>query len=240
MLPITASNPFKWRHYGGDIILWCVRWYLRYPISLAHMAEMTAERGLAISASFIWRWVQVFGPEMDRRCHRHLRRTNRSWRLDETYINIKRRQLFFYRAVDSSGQTIDSLLTDRRDAAAAKRFLRRAFLNDGNSIARVINVDKNPAYACAVTDLKASGTISRRCRLRQCKYLNNIVEQDHRNVKRRTWLAKGYGSLQTAWRTLRGIEAMEMMRKGRARWVAKGDPVGQAKFIGKGAVTLSV
>ena len=95
---------------------------------------------------------------------------------------------------------------------------------------RVINVDKNPAYARAVTDLKASGTISRRCRLRQCKYLNNIVEQDHRNVKRRTWLAKGYGSLQTAWRTLRGIEAMEMLRKGRARWVAKDDVVGRAKF----------
>jgi transposase, IS6 family len=205
MLPITASNPFKWRHYRGDIILWCVRWYLRYPISLTHMAEMTAERGLAISASCIWRWVQVFGPEMDKRCRRHLRRTNRSWRLDETYINIKGRQRFLYRAVDSSGQTIDFLLTDRRDAAAAKRFFRRALLNDGNSMPRVINVDKNPAYARAVTDLKASGTISRRCRLRQCKYLNNIVEQDHRNVKRRTWLAKGYGSLQTAWRILRGI-----------------------------------
>jgi transposase, IS6 family len=106
-------------------------------------------------------------------------------------------------------------------------------LNDGNSMPRVINVDKNPAYARAVTDLKASGTISRRCRLRQCKYLNNIVEQDHRNVKRRTWLAKGYGSLQTAWRTLRGIEAMEMVRKGRARWVAKDDVVGQAKFVSK-------
>ena len=94
-------------------------------------------------------------------------------------------------------------------------------------------MDKNPAYARAVTDLKASGTINRRCRLRQCKYLNNIVEQDHRNVKRRTWLAKGYGSLQTAWRTLRGIETMEMVRKGRARWVAKDDVVGQVKFISR-------
>jgi transposase-like protein len=105
-------------------------------------------------------------------------------------------------------------LPDRRDAAAAKRFFRRAFLNDGNSMPRVINVDKNPAYARAVTELKASGTIGRRCRRRECKYLNNIVEQDHRNVKRRTWLVKGYGSLQTAWRTLRGIEAMEMVRQG--------------------------
>lgn len=128
MLPITASNPFKWRHYCGDTILWCVRWYQRYPISLVHMAEMTAERGLAISASCIWRWVQVFGPEMDKRYRPHLRRTNRSWRLDETYINIKGRSRFLYRAVDSTGQTIDFLLTDRRDAGAAKRFFHRALL----------------------------------------------------------------------------------------------------------------
>jgi transposase, IS6 family len=105
-------------------------------------------------------------------------------------------------------------------------------LNEGNSMPRVINVDKNPAYPRAVEDLKREGAVSRRCRLRQCKYLNNAVEQDHRNVKRRTWLAKGYGSLWTAWRTLRGIEAMDMMRKGRVRWVAKRDPAGQAKFIG--------
>jgi IS6 family transposase len=112
-------------------------------------------------------------------------------------------------------------------------FFRRALRNDGNSMPRVINVDRNPAYARAVTELKANGTISRRCRLRQCKYLNNIVEQDHRNTKRRTWRAKGYGSLPTAWRTLRGIEAMEMLSKGRSRWVAKDDVVEKAKFVSK-------
>ena len=230
MLPITASNPFKWRHYQGDIILWCVRWYVRYPISFAQMAEMAAERGLATTASCIWRWVQVYGPEIDKRCRRHLKCTNRSWRLDETYINVKGRDRFLYRAVDSTGQTIDFLLTDRWDVAAAKRFFRRALRNE-SGMPRVVNVDKNPAYPRAMAEFKADGTINRRCRLRQCKYLNNIVEQDHRNVKRRTWLAKGYGSLSTAWRTLRGIEAMEMVRKGRARWVAKGDVLGQVMFI---------
>jgi transposase, IS6 family len=143
---------------------------------------------------------------------------------------VKGQERFLYRAVDSSGQTIDFLLTDRRDAKAAKRFFQRALRND-NLMPRVINVDKNPAYPRAVTESKADGTISQRCRLRQCKYLNNIVEQDHRNVKLRTRLAKGYGSLPTAWRTLRGIEAMEMLRKGRAKWVAKGNVVGQVKFI---------
>ena len=96
---------------------------------------------------------------------------------------------------------------------------------------RVINVDKNPAYPAAVERLKAEGALPRRVRLRQCKYLNNIVEQDHRTVKKRVWLAKGYGAFQSAWRTLQGIEAVSMIRKGRVRWLAKGDTVGQAHFI---------
>jgi len=231
-VPVTASSPFKWRHYPGEVILWCVRWYLRYPLSCAHVSEMAHERGLNVSSSCIWRWVQVFGPELDKRCRKHLKPTNKSWRLDETYIKVNGEERFLYRAVDSTGQAIDFMLTAKRDAAAAKRFFRRALANPGNGMPRVINVDKNRAYPVAVEDLKEEGTIRRRCRLRQCKYLNNIVEQDHRNVKRRTRLAKGYGSVPTAWRTLRGIEAMDMIRKGRARRVAKGDVVAQVKFIG--------
>ena len=96
---------------------------------------------------------------------------------------------------------------------------------------RVINVDKNPAYPAAVEALKEEGVLPRRVGLRQCKYLNNVVEQDHRTVKKRTWLAKGYGSFLSAWRTLQGIEAVNMIRKGRVRWLAKGDAVGQAHFI---------
>jgi len=210
-----------------------VRWYLRYPLSAAQMADMTAERGLFISASCIWRWVQIYGPELDKRCRRHLKPTSKSWRLDETYIKVKGQERYLYRAVDSTGQTIDFLLTFKRDAVAAKRFFRRALAHSGNLTPRVINVDKNRAYPVAVEDLKQDGTIRQSCRLRQCKFLNNIVEQDHRNVKRRTWLAKGYGSVRTAWRTLRGIEAMEMIRKGRARRVAKGDTVAQMKFVEK-------
>jgi transposase-like protein len=232
-VPITADNPFKWRHYPGEIIMWCVRWYLRYPISVAQMGEMTADRGLSISASCIWRWVQIYGPELDKRCRRHLKPTNKSWRLDETYIKVRGQERFLYRAVDSTGQTIDFLLTAKRDAAAAKRFFRRALAQTGNPMPRVINVDKNRSYPAAVEGLKQEGIIRRHCKLRQCKYLNNVVEQDHRNVKRRTWLAKGYGSVPTAWRTLRGIEAMDMIRKGRARRVAKGDTVAQIKFVEK-------
>jgi len=96
---------------------------------------------------------------------------------------------------------------------------------------RVVNVDKNPAYPAAVEALKEEGFLPRRVRLRQCKYLNNVVEQDHRTVKKRTWLAKGYGSFSTAWRTLQGIDAVNMIRKGRVRWVAKQDAMAQAAFI---------
>ena len=133
--------------------------------------------------------------------------------------------------MDSTGQTIEFLLTAKRDTAAAKRFFRKALSSPGNPVPRVINVDKNPAYPAAVERLKAEGALPRRVRLRQCKDLNNIVEQDHRTVKKRVWLAKGYGSFQSAWRTLQGIEAVAMIRKGRVRWLAQGDPVGQAHFI---------
>jgi transposase, IS6 family len=126
--------------------------------------------------------------------------------------------------VDSTGQTIDFLLTASRDAASETAA-------SGSAVPRVMNVDKNPAYPAAVEELKAKGTLPRRVRLRQCKYPNNIIEQDHRNVKKRVWLAKGYGSFQSAWRTLQGIEAVNMIRTGRVSWLSKGDLVGQALFI---------
>jgi len=133
--------------------------------------------------------------------------------------------------VDSAGQTIDFLLTAKRDTEAAQRFFRKVFAARENPTPRVVNVDKNRAYPSAIEALKAEGNLPRRVRLRQCKYLNNIVEQDHRTVKKRVWLAKGYGSFESAWRTLQGIETMHMINKGRVRWLAKGDAVGQAHFI---------
>ena len=184
-----------------------------------------------MDASCIWRWVQAYGPELEKRCRPHLKATNKSYRTDETYIKVKGKDKYLYRAVDSTDQTIDFLLTAKRDAAAAKRFFRKALNSPGNRVPRVINVDQNRAYPAAVEALKKEGFLPGRVQLRQSKYLNNVVEQDHRTVKKRTWLAKGYGSFLTAWRTLQGIEAMNMIRKGRARWVAKGDAIAQATFI---------
>ena len=230
-MPITATNPFKGRHFPGEVIVQCVRWYLRYPLAYEHVSELLAERGVEVDASCIWRWVQAYSPELNKRCRPHLKPVNKSYRIDETYIKVKGQDKYLYRALDSTGQTIDFLLTAKRDTAAAKRFLCRAIDASGSAMPRVMNVDKNPAYPAAVEALKAEGAIPRRVALRQCKYLNNVIEQDHRTVKKRVWLAKGYGSFQSAWRTLQGIEAVNMIRKGRVRWVAKQDAIAQAAFI---------
>jgi transposase-like protein len=230
-MAISATDPFKGRQYPGKVILSAVRWYLRYPLAYKHVSELLAERGLLIDASCIWRWVQAYAPEVDKRCRPHLKPTNKSYRVDETYIKVRGKDRYLYRALDSTGQTIDFLLTAKRDAAGTKRFLRKALLSLGNPVPRVVNVDKNPAYPAAVADLQIEGTLPRRVRLRQCKYLNNVVEQDHRTVKKRVRLAKGYGSFQSAWRTLQGMEAMHMINKGRVRWLPKGDAAGQAHFV---------
>ena len=230
-MPIAPTNPFKGRQFPGEVIVLCVRWYLRYPLAYEHVAELLAERGVEVDPSCIWRWVQTYAPELNKRCRAHLKRTNKSYRTDETYIKVKGEDKYLYRAVDSTGQTIEFLLTAKRDAAGAKRFFRKALSSPGNPVPRVINVDKNPAYPAAVEALKAEGSLPQRVRLRQCKYLNNVIEQDHRTVKKRVWLAKGYGSFPTAWRTLQGIETVHMIRKGRVRWVAKGNAIAQASFI---------
>ena len=182
-MSITAARPFKGRQYSGEVILTAVRWYLRYPLAYEHVAELLAERGLAVDASCIWRWVQAYAAELNKRCRPHLKATNKSYRVDETYIKVKGQEKYLYRAVDSTGQTIDFLLTAKRDAAAAKRFFRKVFRSSNNPIPRVINVDRNPPYPAAIRALKREGILPHRVRLRQCKYLNNIVEQDHRSVK---------------------------------------------------------
>src|SRR4030088_3130326 len=190
-MPITAANPFKGRQYPGEVILLCVRWYLRYPLAYEHVSEILAERGVEVDASCIWRWVQAYAPELNKRCRPHLKPTNKSYRIDETYINVKGEDKYLYRALDSTGQTIDFLLTANRDTAAAKRFLRRAIDASGNPMPRVINVDKNPTYPAAMDAMKADGTIPRRVVLRQCKYLNNVIEQDHRTVKKASLAGQG-------------------------------------------------
>jgi transposase-like protein len=226
-----TDNPFKWRHFRSDLILLNVRWYLRYQLSYRDLEEMMVERGLSVDHTTIYRWVQAYAPELDKRCRPHLKQTNDSWRVDETYIKVRGQWLYLYRAVDSEGNTLDFLLNETRSTRAAKRFFRKMLGNSHVTPPRVINVDKNPAYIGAVDDLKDDGRLPPECKRRPTKYMNNIVEQDHRCVKRQFRAAMGYGTYPTAWRTIRGIEANHMIRKGQIEGVGKSDIVGQKQFI---------
>ena len=230
---MTEQNPFKWRHFQADIILLCVRWYLRYALSYRDLEEMMLERGLCVDHTTIYRWVQRYAPELDRRCRPHLKATTDSWRVDETYIKIKKQWMYLYRAVDSSGNTLDFLLSPTRNAEAARRFLLKTLAASHTSEPRVINVDKNAAYPKAFNELKAVGSIPESCELRQVKYLNNMIEQDHRFIKRLTKPGMGFFSFETAWRTLQGYEMMNMMRKGQMQGVGKGDVRAQIVLIAK-------
>lgn len=172
---MSKFKPFKWRHYEAKIILHCVRWYCTYPLSYRQVAEIVNERGMAVNHTTIFRWVQQYGPELDKRCRPYLHLTNDSWRVDETYIKVKGKPKYLYRAVDSDGNTLDFLLTAKRDAAAAKRFFRKPLKAAHNREPRVITVDKNAAYPKAINQLKTKKELPQSVELRQKKYLNNMV-----------------------------------------------------------------
>jgi IS6 family transposase len=167
------------------------------PIHIAgirNLEEMMAERGLAVDHVTIWRWVQRYAPILSERLRLELRHPNRSWRVDETYVRVAGNWTYLYRAADSAGDTIDSMLSPKRDLTAATLFLRLALSGTGGIRPRVINVDGHPAYARAIDDLKLSGELGRRCRCRPSPYLNNVIEQDHRFILSRSGLRRVCGS----------------------------------------------
>jgi transposase-like protein len=213
------------------LILCAVRWYLRYSLSLRDVEELLEERGLNVDHTTVWRWVQYYGPELEQRLRRYLKPTNKSWRVDETYVRVKGRWCYLYRAIDSRGATIDFLLSALRDADAAKRLFRKALGDRSHPQPRVINTDLAPIYSSAIPDSKKEGTLRNRCRHRPVQYLNNILEQDHRAIKRRVNAKQGFREFQAARRTIQGYEAVHMIRKGQARWVAGDDLPRQIQFI---------
>ncbi|GHO71685.1 IS6 family transposase [Ktedonobacter sp. SOSP1-52] len=230
---MTEQNPLKWRHFQPDILLLCVRWYLRSALSYRDLEEMMAERGLRVDHTTIYRWVQHSAPALEQRCRPQLKMTSDSWRVDETYIKVKKQWLYLYRAVDSQGHTLDFFFSSTRDAQAAKCFFLKTLDASHSSEPRVINVDKNAASPKAFNELKAAGSLSESCELRQVTYLNNLVEQDHRFIKRLTKPGMGFFSFETAWRTLQGFEMMNIMRKGQLQGVGKGDMRSQVALVAK-------
>jgi transposase-like protein len=228
---MNQKNPFKWKHFQGEIILLCVRWYLRYSLSYRNLSEMMLERGLSVDHSTIYRWVQIFAPEIEKRSRPYLKPTNDSWRVDETYIKIKGKWKYLDRAVDSEGNTLEFMLSATRDRKAAARLLRKALKAKHIKPPRVINVDKNAAYPIAVEELKLEKSLKKETKLRQVKYLNNLIEQDHRFIKKLVKPGLGFQSFHTAWRTIRGYEIMNAIRKGQIDSIKKGDILEQINFI---------
>lgn len=223
--------PFKWRHFEPEIILLCVRWYCRYALSYRDLAEMMRERGLEVHHSTLFRWVQRYAPEINKRMRSHLKMTGTSYRIDETYVKVGRSWKYLYRAVDREGQTIEFLLTANRDISAVKRFFRKMRRADHRRLPFSISVDKHASYPDAFAASQAEKIIPEDCTLRRTKYLTNIVEQDHRFI-RRWWRAmQTFRSFHTAERTLEGVEALHMLHKGQVKRLAGRDAAGQAKFV---------
>ncbi|PFN06822.1 IS6 family transposase [Bacillus cereus] len=211
---MEKENLFKWKHYQPELILLTVRWYLRYNLSFRNLVEMMEERGLSIAHTTIMRWVHQYGPQLEEKVRHHLKTTNDSCRVDETYIRVKGQWMYLYRAVDSEGNTIDFSLSKSRDKQAAKRFFKKALAFSYVSEPRVITVDKNPAYPGAIQVLKEEKHMPEGIKIRQVRYLNNIVEQDYRFIKKRVRSMLGFKSFKTATSILSGVESMHMIKKG--------------------------
>jgi len=225
------KSPFKWRHFEPAIILLCVRWYCRYSLFYRDLEEMMRERGLSVDHVTIFRWVQRYAPEINRRMRPHLKMSGISYCIDETYVKVGTGWKYLYRAVDSAGDTIEFLLSAKRDVSAAKRFFKKLMRADHRRLPFTIGTDKHASYAEAFAASVREKVLPADCKLRRVKYLNNVIEQDHRFIRRRWRAAQCFRSFHTAERTLEGIESLHMMRKGQVKRIDGRHAVGQAKFV---------
>lgn len=200
---------FKGRHFQKEMILQSVRWYLAYSLSYRDLEEMMSERGYPVDHSTIHRWVIEYSPQLETAFHLKKKRVGTRWRLDETYIKVKSQWKYFYCAVDKEGHTIDFLLMAKRDKKAALGFLQKAI--GRNAKPSLINIDKSGANTAGIADYNKENHT--RIKIRQCKYLNNTVEQDHRFIKRLTRPMLGFKNFWCAQSTLKGIELVRMLKK---------------------------
>jgi transposase-like protein len=203
---------FLGRHFDREVIILCVRWYLRYKLSFRDLVEMMAERGLQLAHATIMRWVQRYVPEFEKRWARYMRQSGRSWRVDETYIKVRGDWVYLYRAVDRDGNTVDFRLSPKRDVAAAKAFFRKALRTQGRA-PMSITLDGYAASHRAVREMPNDNRLWKHTRLRSSKYLNNLIEQDHRGIKARTNPMLGFKSFSSAAITIAGVELLRRIYK---------------------------
>ena len=221
---------FKRRRFSVAIILLCVRWYCKYGISYRDLAEMMSERGVSVHPSTIFRWVQRYAPEIEKRIRQYQGSRSGSWRVDETYVRIGGRWKYLFRAVDKQGQFINSMLSDRRDTSAAYRFLRKALKTMSDHPPSSITTDKLASYPKAIRRLQDDGLLSKDVEHRTSKYLNNIIEADHGALKRVIRPTRGFQRMKTARATLKGFEVMRMIRRGQCV-LARHGAIGEIRLV---------
>lgn len=216
---------FKGSHYPKDVILYAVFFYVRYAVSYRDLEEIMAERGVEVDHATLNRWVIKFSPSFAVEAQKRKKKTAVSWRMDETYIKVKGKWAYYYRAIDKFGKTLDFMLPEHRDEAAATAFFARAIGNNGFPD-RVV-IDKSGANLAGLQNMNCLLLLNGwywMIEILQVKYLNNIIEQDHRFIKKLTRQMKGFKSFNSASATLEGIEVAHMIRK------RQFDPSGQSPF----------
>src|SRR6478735_2714414 len=217
---------FNGRHFDQSVILLCVRWYLAYNLSLRDLEEMMAERGIAVDHATIHRWTVRYAPLLPERFNFNKRAVTGRWHVDKTYIKVRGRWMYLYRAIDSNGDTVEFWFSERRNLTAAKRFLRKALKRHGRPERIVIDgsqTNREAILACD-TETRLRDRSRRRLkpiRIRQSQYLNNRIEQDHRSIKRRVRPMLGFKSADSARVILGGIELVHMMRKQQAKYACR-------------------
>ena len=217
---MSSNIEFKWRHYQKEVILLVLRWYLSYSLSYRDIEEMMLERGIHVDHSTINRWVIHYSPLLENEFRKKFKRqTGISWRMDETYIKVKGKWNYLYRAVDKDGDTVDFMLSPKRDEAAAKAFFTKSI--GSNGVPEKVTIDKSGANLAGLNAINFQieiltllGFSLMQIQIRQIKYLNNIIEQDHRGIKRITNPMMGFKSFDSAISTLAGIELCRMLKKG--------------------------
>jgi transposase-like protein len=207
-----SAELFKGRHFGHELITLCVRWYVTYKLSYRDLVAIMAERNVDVAHTTILRWVQRYVPEFEQRWQRYARPVGPSWRVDETYIKVKGKWAYLYRAVDKAGQTIDFFLSERRDITAAKGFFQQAIEKRG--VPEKVTLDGYAASQEAVVALQEEGTLPLNLIVRTNRYLNNLIEQDHRRVKQRLRSMLGFKRFDHAVVTPTGIELIHQINKG--------------------------
>ncbi len=203
---------FKGAHFPKEVMIMAIRWYLAYPLSYRYVEDFLKERGIPIDHATINRWVIKYAQLLEINARKFKKPTNRSWRMDETYIKIKGKWYYYYRAVDSKNNTIDFLLSEKRDLKGAKAFLDKAIANYG--LPEKVNIDKSGANLAALEAVNSTRDSANQIIIRQIKYLNNSIEQDHRGIKRITRPMMGFRDFDSASATLSGIEVCHMIKKG--------------------------